>query len=282
MQIHYNLTSNQRKALVNAAAEVTGLTSKYLGAPSFYYTVGPFTIDRSGCLNIPESLGEDTKRTLVEGLAGRGFTGESDMELETQAPAPQSEIISNATENGDRITPIRPMDGLTATALDNLKRLIASKDTLIRKSLSADSLPIRVEHTRILFPDWLPKTEDLDELSAYNALIDALLTMAKTQKRVTAIERPVENEKYAFRCFLLRLGFIGDDYKSARKLLLANLSGNGAFKGNPERLSEALADERLVQEVNDPSVADAELAEALADEQLLQDLDALLNEGSDD
>jgi hypothetical protein len=54
--------------------------------------------------------------------------------------------------------------------------------------------------------------------------------MAKAQKRVTATEQPVDNEKYAFRCFLLRLGFIGTEYKESRKILLKNLSGNSAFK----------------------------------------------------
>ena len=59
--------------------------------------------------------------------------------------------------------------------------------------------------------------------------------MAKTQKRVTAKEKDTDNDKYAFRCFLLRLGFIGDEYKAARKILLRNLSGSGAFKsGNPK------------------------------------------------
>lgn len=45
-----------------------------------------------------------------------------------------------------------------------------------------------------------------------------------------AKEKPVDNEKYAFRCFLLKLGFIGDEYKTTRKILLQNLSGNGAWK----------------------------------------------------
>jgi hypothetical protein len=40
----------------------------------------------------------------------------------------------------------------------------------------------------------------------------------------------VENEKYTFRCFLLRLGFIGEEYKETRKVLLKNLSGSSAFK----------------------------------------------------
>ena len=55
--------------------------------------------------------------------------------------------------------------------------------------------------------------------------------MAKNSKRITAKERTVENEKYAFRCFLLRLGFIGDEYKASRKILLKNLDGNSAFRG---------------------------------------------------
>ena len=54
--------------------------------------------------------------------------------------------------------------------------------------------------------------------------------MSRNAKRVTATEKPVDNEKYAFRCFLLRLGFIGSEYKAERKILLKNLSGSSAFK----------------------------------------------------
>jgi len=56
------------------------------------------------------------------------------------------------------------------------------------------------------------------------------VNMAATQKRVTAKVKEPDNEKYAFRCFLLRLGFIGDDYKATRKILLRNLSGNSSWK----------------------------------------------------
>ena len=45
-----------------------------------------------------------------------------------------------------------------------------------------------------------------------------------------ATEKDVTNEKYAFRCFLLRLGFIGAEYKADRKILLKNLTGSSAFK----------------------------------------------------
>lgn len=54
--------------------------------------------------------------------------------------------------------------------------------------------------------------------------------MSKAVKTVSAKEKEVDNEKYAFRCFLLRLGFIGAEYKEERKVLLRNLTGSSAFK----------------------------------------------------
>jgi magnesium-transporting ATPase (P-type) len=49
-------------------------------------------------------------------------------------------------------------------------------------------------------------------------------------KRVVATPTKIDNDKYAFRCFLLRLGFIGDEYKIARNVLLRYLTGNSAFR----------------------------------------------------
>ena len=53
--------------------------------------------------------------------------------------------------------------------------------------------------------------------------------MARGTKRVKAKEREAESEKYAFRCFLLRLGMSGTEYKEDRKILLRNLEGPSAF-----------------------------------------------------
>ena len=51
---------------------------------------------------------------------------------------------------------------------------------------------------------------------------------------MVAKEKATDNEMYAFRCFLLRLGFIGDEYKAARKILLRNFTGSAAFKSGPK------------------------------------------------
>ena len=79
-----------------------------------------------------------------------------------------------------------------------------------------------------------------EEIKAYMDFVTALCRMAKEAKRITGKDKPVENEKYAFRCFLLRLGFIGDDYKQSRKILLQNFSGSSAWKsGTPTKEVQA-------------------------------------------
>lgn len=59
--------------------------------------------------------------------------------------------------------------------------------------------------------------------------------MSREQKRINSTDKEVTNEKYAFRCFLLRLGFIGAEYKADRKILLKNLTGSSAFKSGAKK-----------------------------------------------
>ena len=105
----------------------------------------------------------------------------------------------------------------------------APKGILIKKALGVDDLPINLIGERLDFP-WFKTDSTPDEIHTYMEFVTALCNMAKNQKRINAKEKEVENEKYAFRCFLLRLGFIGNEYKTARKILLRNLSGSSAFK----------------------------------------------------
>lgn len=68
--------------------------------------------------------------------------------------------------------------------------------------------------------------------------------MAKEQNRVVAKECAADNEKFAMRLFLIRLGFIGDEYKTARRILLRNLTGNSSWRSGhrPEREEPAPAE----------------------------------------
>ena len=91
-------------------------------------------------------------------------------------------------------------------------------------------------NTLILYIDekinftWFPYTVDGDDIAAYTQFISRLCDMARDAKRVSSKPTETDNDKYAFRCFLLRLGFIGKEYKTARKILLRNLTGNSAFR----------------------------------------------------
>ena len=79
------------------------------------------------------------------------------------------------------------------------------------------------------------------ESDAYSRLVTAMCKMAKEQKRVVAKECATDNEKFAMRLFLIRLGFIGDEYKTARRILLRNLTGNSSWRSGrrPERAESA-------------------------------------------
>ena len=119
----------------------------------------------------------------------------------------------------------------------NLTLILDAKGNLIKKAFGIDDLRFNLMEDRVDFP-WFPMYSEPDELKAYMHFVTALCEMSKNQKRITAKEKTVDNEKYAFRCFLLRLGFIGDEYKAERKILLRNLTGSSAFKSNQRKENE--------------------------------------------
>ena len=68
------------------------------------------------------------------------------------------------------------------------------------------------------------------QLKSYIQLCLALSQMAKTVRTASPKPQQNENPKYAMRTWLLRLGFIGDEFKTARDLLTKRLSGDTAFR----------------------------------------------------
>ena len=238
MQIKYNVTGDRRKALVAVMRDVLQDATRYLGAPSFAFQVGAYTVDKNGTVTCPDGTDEGQIEILIRELAHDGFIGErvgeatKPVEPKTVEPD-QLKKETPRTVDPDRLAVELPKDGMTPTAMENLRRLVASKETLLKKALGTDSLPITEHSDRIGF-GWFRTTDDQTEIAAYYQLVQGLCELARTQKRVSATEQEVENEKYAFRCFLLRLGFIGAEYKESRKILLKNLSGNAAFRAARE------------------------------------------------
>lgn len=216
MTTKMNLNGTTRKALVAAIAELTGEKPIYRAMPTCNYDIGEITVTKDGSIVFPE--GSD----ILTGLAAAGFFPE---EAEPETAAEMEEPTG--------LTVSLPMDGFTEASLENLRKLVEAKASLITKALGTDRLDVTAAEGKVSFP-WWDRLPEPEEAQAYMSFLAALSAMAKEAKRVLAKETEVESEKYAFRCFLLRLGFIGDDSKAARKTLLRNLSGHSAFRNKAE------------------------------------------------
>ena len=216
MTITINAQGAERKRLVNTIAEWLGEDVHYCGAPTFAYEIGRFTVEKDGSLTFSDLIDSEVVERLLEHIYDEGFDiDQSHTEEEESEPTGISIQL--------------PASMFTEASLTNLKAIIDSKGNLIKKALGAEELPINRFGDRYDFP-WFKPYSDPQEVQAYMHFVTALCEMARTQKRITAKEKEVDNEKYAFRCFLLRLGFIGEEFKAERKILLRNLTGSSAFK----------------------------------------------------
>lgn len=68
------------------------------------------------------------------------------------------------------------------------------------------------------------------QLKSYIQLCLALSQLAKELRTASSKPQQHENPKYAMRTWLLRLGFIGEEFKTAREFLTKRLSGDAAFR----------------------------------------------------
>lgn len=207
MNIKFNIEKSQRKALAQKIGELTGSEVKYLGVPSCAYQIGAYTLDKEAVLH-----GDELPDEIRSELQKAGYTAEDE---------PEALTIS------------MPRDFFTEQSMNNLLQLIANKETLLKHALNTESLAINECEETVEFP-WFTVEKDGDG-DAYAKFITMLCEFAKNLKRVVNKPDTSDNEKYAFRCFLLRLGMIGEEYKPVRRVLLHRLTGSSAFRhGKPE------------------------------------------------
>ena len=250
MEKRYNVTGERRKEMVEVVSGIVGMKAVYMRMPTCAYAISNFTVSKEGALAWDERSSGELVEKVLAGLAQAGFTAEPEETTEEQAetqetaePEDSAEADAEGTaepeeaagpQEGIGLTVSLPRESFTDAALENLHKLVDAKAALIKKALAVESLPVEADAEKVSFP-WFADGQDGDAAKAYTHFITALCDMARKQKRVTAKERPADNEKYAFRCFLLRLGFIGEEYKGERKVLLKNLSGNGSFKSGARK-----------------------------------------------
>ena len=226
MEIRYNVTGAKRKELVKVISDATGARAEYKFMPTCNYEIDYFTVTKDGTLLFDDRADSEEVEQVLETIAAAGFECEAH-DGEKLPTEEESKAIDTAPQN--KTVGLMVEIPLDKVAVGNLTKLLDAKGGLIKKALGVDTLPIEIQEDRVAFP-WFPELPDADSVKAYTHFISALCEMSKNAKRVTVTEKAVDNEKYAFRCFLLRLGFIGSEYKAERKILLKNLTGSSALK----------------------------------------------------
>lgn len=230
MEIRYKVIGSRRKAMAHKIAEITGQECRYLFLPTYAYEIGDFRVEKDGTLVIQNSADENDVGAVLQGLEEAGFEMESEMNIFESDVQQEEEKETMGCEN--ILTVSVPAGDFDERLFLNLDQLIENKAVLLKHAFRTDSLEYHVNEKEIEFPWFSP--EEPDDSKAYCEFISALIEMLKNQRRVNNKPETTDNEKYTFRCFLLRLGFIGAEHKQTRKVLLRNLEGSSAFRHGGE------------------------------------------------
>ena len=273
MEIKFNIEKSQRKALAQKIGELTGAEVKYLGVPGCRYQIDFFTLDKNAVLSFSDRIDTDIVEKVLNGLAEAGYESKTVAPPEeTDASAESEPDIPDEPSSG---FPLRasisfPIAEHTVQSLTNLICMIHSRGALLSKATGgqffadkslADAIlddktfrsiheliayirvweetnpelkGIRFADDKLIF-DGFGAAQDAETVQTFTKLATAMNRMAITQKRVQAKDVDDSNEKYALRIWLIRLGLNGADFKADRKRLMANLSGNSAFRNDEER-----------------------------------------------
>lgn len=223
MIIEFGLTGSDRKELVKAVSEIIGSPAEYQYMPTCAYKIGiDYTVTKEGNLEISDSADNKEVENLIDELVIRGY----------DVP------ITEETDEENSLTVEMPLNLVDERTLNRIRRIIENKGELFKAAFKTDSLEINLTEKTVDFP-WFTIEQDSDA-DAYCTFISMLCEFAKNQSRINNKPETTDNPKYTMRCYLLRLGMIGTEYKDTRKVLLRNLSGSSAFRkvGDSDEVSE--------------------------------------------
>lgn len=151
--IRFTLESKQRPKLAQEIGNLLGTAPHYERVPSCAYDIAGYRLDKEGVLYIPEGVEEKTVEDLILQLRECGF--QDDAEVTEEVPVQQ-----------EKLTIVIPKDSLADTALENLQKIIANKQTLFQRAFRMDSTEIEITDEKINFT-WFLYTVDGDEIAAY-------------------------------------------------------------------------------------------------------------------
>ena len=197
---------------------------------------------------------EETTEEAQEATTEAEDTAE--LAVTTELHETATEAQESAQNGSDRLIISLPLTEHTENSLRNLVTMVYSRGSLISKAtggtFSCTLTQVDALKDCITIPDLLncitpdligldfsdgkvnftgfPFTEDADRIKAFTQLAAQMNKLAKEQKRTMAKTVDATNERYIFRIWLLALGMGGDEFKTARRVLLKPLSGSAAFK----------------------------------------------------
>lgn len=238
---YYNQGSECRLPFAKAVADILGVKPKYTGVPKCAYIIDFATVTKDGNIEVAEGADDAKLLNLVQKLMERGYMTEQITQREEEPEEEDTQSVdeidtpeegADAPEKGTTISV--PRDVFTNLGLDNLQKLLAAKDELIRMALGISSTAIELTDTAVNFP-WFGELGP-DEVRYVSQFISGLCELANTSKRITSKCRRLDNPKFAMRTWAIRLGFGGDEYRDLRKYLCKRLPGDAAWRyGKPEK-----------------------------------------------
>lgn len=129
---------------------------------------------------------------------------------------------------------------------NNLDNLYKSKGALLQKALGREFRRLAevalLDRQGMISMPLFPGSLDENEVRSYVQLSQCIADFTAKSKRIQHKENDSPNEKFRLRTWLVRIGFVGEEFKYARKLLTENLSGNSAWlrKANMESRAEKM------------------------------------------
>lgn len=255
-----NTHPENRKEMVKAICELTGMNATYLFTPTYAYQVGPITVSRDGTIDCED---EAMLSTLKPMLIERGWL---EAEETPVAPDDSKEMpVTVETIGAEQMDITMPIPGWTVAQMSNLLRMLCSKQALINRMLGCDMLSIEESFVIAISENPPENTTDLEasvrkaidtgfirgfrlsdeqvtlstpfaqdeptRWTAYADLLKGMLRIAETATRISIkrLDDP-ENEKYHANSWLMRMGMRGPQYKETRRILMGHLTGFAAFR----------------------------------------------------
>ncbi len=258
----YRILAETRKPVIAKLREMVGERLTYTFVPRCAYIVDGITVEKDGTVVTEEGADMNIINALIsDGLiAEDGDNSDTDETEETEEAIeenPETDIVSGIIS--------LPIKGHTGNSLRNLVFTAYARGSLLSKAtgghfgasqelaekLKEMEVPaveavieavretsglegIKLDGEKISFTGFPPFSE-AGEAEVFMQLTEAVNRAAQEQKRIQPKEVSEENEKYAFRTWIVRIGMGGAKYKDARKRLLRDLSGNGAFRTDADR-----------------------------------------------